>query len=159
MEGEKFKMKTIFKVMAIVTTLALLITIAYADPAPELYGADQLEALLANVDEDICPGAAGCALRSTARAAELMKWGMNTAMPEDEIKSVVDGITGKLSEERVSDFNEALTDIYSAYCSLLTEDSAQLMEDAGIDATEYDFSGIETVPAVETVMICAGIIE
>lgn len=149
-------MMKMIRVLAILTMCALLFTAALADKTPELYGKDQLTALLDNIVDDIRPGTAGCSLRTTARTAELMKWGMNTDLSDEEITQVAAQILEKVPDAQKAEFDEVMNDIYSTYCSLLTDADKAMLEDAGCDPNEYDFSEVEAIPAVETAMAAVG---
>lgn len=152
-------MKKILMIMAAVLTFALVFTGAYADDVPVMYGEEQLTALMDNLVNDIQPGTAGCAFRSTARAAELMKWGMNTEMNDDEIGTTVENIMADMTDADKAEFIDVVREVYGSYCILLTDEGEDLLRDAGYDVEEYDFSAIESVPAVEKVVECTGAFE
>lgn len=148
-------MMKLVRFTAVILAFALLMTIAVAEP--ELYGKEQLVALMSNLPQDIQPGAAGCALRSTARAAELMKWGMNTKMTETEIAETAREVIAGIPEDAMPDYREAMNEVYDAYCTLLTDDGKAVLEDAGLNSAEYDFDSVESVEVVEIVMEAVGL--
>lgn len=141
--------KTTVLALAIILVLSIFSGFVHAEVAS---GNDDLTVYLSNLVQDVQPGTAGSSLKAAARAADLMKWGMNTEMSEEEIATVVDSVMNGMSGEEKGAFVEAMECVYDMYCSLLTDDCAELLENVGYSSAEYDFSNIESIEPLEVVM-------
>jgi predicted small lipoprotein YifL len=123
------------------------------EPVPE---ADPLEGLLSELVNNIQPGSAGCSLRAVSEAVKFIDWGMNAAISEDEIFSLVEIYMGSLSDDDRYMLTEALEALDDSYQQLLSSSRDELLDEAGCGDAECSW-GSEPVAAVESLMKAAGI--
>ena len=119
---------------------------------PELHDA-ALEAILPEVLH-VGPGSAGSSLRAARCAAQLLDWGMETALTDDEIYSAMGSWLDTLSDEDFMLFRESFYAVYDASYNLRGESAEGLLSDAGVEASAYPWNE-RAFRAME--MLCYGL--
>ena len=111
---------------------------------------DKLFAVLEDIEANAQPGSAGASLKIAPYAIEMLNWAGKTALTEEEIKATAaEWLMDKGNDEQVQ-FSEKLLLADGAVQTLLGENAAGLLEDAGITDAEYptDAAAAANVDAV-----------
>ena len=82
----------------------------------------------------VYPGSAGCSLRAARCAAQLLDWGAETKLTDDEIYSAVGCWLDEQDDERLHLFLESILSVYDRCYDLRGEHAEDLMADAGIES-------------------------
>ena len=81
----------------------------------------ELDNMLNEINTDVQPGTAGSSLKTVKVAANLLDWGTETSLSQEEIKSeTVRWLSDKGNDEQ-AEFSQKMADVYDAYQKLLGE--------------------------------------
>ena len=126
-------------------------------PTPDT-GIVALDAILDEINNDAQPGSAGSSLKAAVIAADMLNWASSNEMSDDEVRqATIDWLSPKGNDELV-EFSMKLDGVYTAYQTLISEDSEGLMSDAGLDY-EVGQWGYEPYSSIETIVEVVGLPE
>ena len=114
----------------------------------------QLDNMLNEINTDVQPGTAGSSLKAVKVAANLLDWGTETCLSQEEIKSeTVRWLSDKGNDEQV-EFSQKMADVYDAYQELLGENAEELLLSAGYTGKGYPWgsSKVEAIEAIKDVV-------
>lgn len=88
----------------------------------------------------------------------MLNWASGNEMSDDEVRqATIDWLSPKGNDELV-EFSMKLDDVYTAYQTLISEDSEGLMSDAGLNY-EVGQWGYEPYSSIETIVEVVGLPE
>ena len=97
----------------------------------------ELDNMLNEINTDVQPGTAGSSLKTVKVAANLLDWGTETSLSQEEIKSeTVRWLSDKGNDEQ-AEFSQKIADVYDAYQELLGENAEELLSSAGYTGKGY----------------------
>ena len=110
----------------------------------------ELDNMLNEINTDVQPGTAGSSLKTVKVAANLLDWGTETSLSQEEIKSeTVRWLSDKGNDEQ-AEFSQKMADVYDAYQELLGENAEELLSSAGYTGKGYPW-GSSKIEAIETI--------
>ncbi len=126
-------------------------------PVPDT-GIVALDAILDEINNDAQPGSAGSSLKAAVIAADMLNWASGNEMSDDEVRqATIDWLSPKGNDELV-EFSMKLDGVYTAYQTLISEDSEGLMSDAGLNYAVGQW-GYEPYSSIETIVETVGLPE
>lgn len=126
-------------------------------PVPDT-GIVALDAILDEINNDAQPGSAGSSLKAAVIAVDMLNWASGNEMSDDEVRqATIDWLSPKGNDELV-EFSMKLDGVYTAYQTLIIEDSEGLMSDAGLNYAVGQW-GYEPYSSIETIVETVGLPE
>lgn len=117
-----------------------------------------LDAILDEINNDAQPGAAGSSLKAAVIAADMLNWASSTEMSDDEVRQVtIEWLSPKGNDELV-EFSMKINDVYTAYQTLISENSEGLLSVAGLSYAVGQW-GYEPYSSIETIVEVVGLPE
>ncbi len=117
-----------------------------------------LDAILDEINNDAQPGAAGSSLKAAVIAADMLNWASSTEMSDDEVRqATIEWLSPKGNDELV-EFSMKINDVYTAYQTLISENSEGLLSVAGLSYAVGQW-GYEPYSSIETIVEVVGLPE
>ncbi len=126
-------------------------------PTPDT-GIVELDAILDEINNDAQPGSAGSSLKAAVIAADMLNWASSTEMSDDEVRqATIEWLSPKGNDELV-EFSMKINDVYTAYQTLISENSEGLLSVAGLSYAVGQW-GYEPYSSIETIVEAVGLPE